>query len=58
MIRAGVDHQDVGTQLGGNLGGGAVRQRQEDHVMSREVLGRGVDDGTVRQGSEVLVVLE
>jgi len=58
MVGPGVDHQRLGAKFRGDLGRGAVRQGQEHHVVTREVVDRGVGDDPVGQGREVLVVLE
>ena len=53
MVGAGVDHQRVLGQLGGDLGAGPVRQGQEHHVVPGQVLNGGLDQHLLRQRVQV-----
>ncbi|GAA3095349.1 hypothetical protein GCM10020001_009220 [Nonomuraea salmonea] len=56
VVGAAVDHQRLVAELGGDGGGVAVRQGQEDHVVAGERLGGGLLDHAVGERGEVGLV--
>ena len=56
VVGAAVDDEDVVRQLRGELRGPAVRQGEEDDVVSRELLGGGLGDRPVGEGGQVGLV--
>ena len=57
MVGAAVDHQHVVAELGGEVGGLAVRQGEEDDVVACQHVGRGIGQDATGQRDEVRLVL-
>ncbi|BDZ50191.1 hypothetical protein GCM10025867_24320 [Frondihabitans sucicola] len=53
MIGSAVDDEGVVGQLGRDLARLSVRERQEDDVVAREVVGVGLEEGEVREGAQM-----
>jgi hypothetical protein len=53
VVRAGVDHYRALGELGRDLGGGPVREREEHDVVPGQVLHAGVLENPARQAMEM-----